>query len=95
MPLNPEMFEKTDYLPPFQAEYSNIRGYGSLRVYTVNQNKVSVAIHPYSRLQPLTMPFGTHLPTNGTPEYISANPQTAIAWATNIVQPSSFPPFTS
>jgi hypothetical protein len=94
MSLNPELFEKTDYLPTFKAQYSHIRGYGNIRVYDVNQNKVTVAIHPYSRLQPLTMPFGTHLPPGSTPEYLAANPQSTLAWATNVQQPASYPPFT-
>jgi hypothetical protein len=82
--LNSQMFESTTYLPPFKQEYSHTRGYGNIRVYNVDNQKVSVAIHPYSRLQPLTQPFGAHLPVNSTPEYLASNPETTIAWAHNM-----------
>jgi hypothetical protein len=95
MSLNTELFEKTDYFPPTKTQYSHIRGYGNLRMYTVNNNQVTVAIHPYSRIQPLTAPFGSHLPVNSTPEYLASNPQTGLAWAINVQQSATFPPFSN
>lgn len=86
MSLSSEIFEQVDYLPPFKAQYSHIRGYGAIRTYKVEGDKVSVGINPYSRLQPLTQPFGSHLPPNGTSEYLAANPQTTLAWAKNYTQ---------
>jgi hypothetical protein len=59
------------------------RGYGNIVVHSVNgDNTVSTSINRFSRIEPLQLPFGNHLPpvVEGS-TYQMFNPQTTIAWA--------------
>ena len=53
------------------------RGYGNIVVHTLNSDgTLTTAMSPWNRLQPMTEPFGNHLP----PDSNQFNPQTNIAW---------------
>jgi hypothetical protein len=61
------------------------RGYGNIVVHEVRgDNSVSTNITKFNRIEPLTGPFGEHLPPvnpNGTDKYQMFNAETTIAWS--------------
>lgn len=59
------------------------RGYGNILIHEVSgTNNVSTHISKFNRIEPLTVPFGEHLPPQeGTDTYKMFNPETTIAWA--------------
>ena len=61
--------------------YSNLRENGVLHMSKVNAEGVSTTKSEYNRLQPLKLPFGTHLPPTADREVIERNGQVTIAWA--------------
>jgi hypothetical protein len=69
---------------PYTTQSINYnRGYGNIVIHQVRgDNTVTTNITPYSRIDPLQLPFGTHLPTSTDTSYTMANPETTIAWAT-------------
>ena len=70
-------------LPYTNQKITYHRGYGNILVHEVKgDNSVSTNITKFNRIEPLQMPFGTHLPPKieGN-NYEMSNPQTTIAWA--------------
>jgi hypothetical protein len=69
---------------PYTTQKINYnRGYGNIVIHEVKgNNSVTTNITKYNRIDPLQMPFATHLPTptNGN-GYQMFNPETTIAWA--------------
>ena len=69
---------------PYTTQTINYnRGYGNIVIHEVKANNaISTNITKFNRIEPLSLPFGTHLPiaiTNS--KYEMFNPQTNIAWA--------------
>ena len=56
------------------------RGYGNILTSVVTKNNVKSEISDFNRLQPLTAPFGTHLPPTADPVFVLKNPETVIGW---------------
>lgn len=67
-------------IPSTSYKFFNIRGYGNIHAYTINDSKLSVTSKPYNKLEPLQAPFGSHLPKKAEQKYLDANPQITIAW---------------
>jgi hypothetical protein len=71
---------------PFTTQKLNYhRGYGNIVVHDVDgKNNVTTHISKFNRIEPLTAPFGEHLPpARGPNPYQMFNSETSIAWATN------------
>jgi hypothetical protein len=69
---------------PYTTQKINYnRGYGNIVIHEVKgDNSVTTNIIKYNRIDPLQMPFGTHVPSvvaGGT--YQMFSPETTIAWA--------------
>lgn len=58
------------------------RGYGTIEANLITQNKWATELQKYNRLQPLTNPFGNHLPQTADGVF-QLDPQTSIAWDNN------------
>ena len=56
------------------------RGYGNILTSVITKNNVKSEISDFNRLQPLTAPFGTHLPPTSDPVFVLKNPETVIGW---------------
>ena len=78
--MNLDQFEKVDYLPPTQFQYTNIRGYGGIHLYNVTKTTLDVTSQPYNRLENLQQPFGQHHPEHAQKKYNKAIGQSTIAW---------------
>jgi hypothetical protein len=69
---------------PYTTQKINYnRGYGNIVIHEVKgDNSVNTNITKYNRIDPLQMPFASHLP-NAIPgnAYQMFNPETTIAWA--------------
>ncbi len=55
------------------------RGYGVIEANLLAQNKWATELQKYNRLQPLTTPFGNHLPQTADGVF-QFEPQTNLAW---------------
>lgn len=55
------------------------RGYGTIEANLLAQNKWATELQKYNRLQPLTTPFGNHMPQTADGVF-QLDPQTNIAW---------------
>lgn len=64
------------------------RGYGAIEANLLAQNKWSTELQKYNRLQPLTTPFGNHIPSTGDGVF-QLDPQTPIAWDNNQPMPQA------
>jgi hypothetical protein len=73
-------YAQVDFENEFQKNrgWSNRRGYGTMVIAKYDGNKIYKDIHLQNRIQPLTTPFGNHLPP--MVENQQLNPQTNIAW---------------
>lgn len=58
--------------------FSNRRGYGLLKMTTYNGKQLVNDSYPQNRLQPLTTPFGNHMPPNS--KGLQLESQTTQAW---------------
>jgi hypothetical protein len=69
---------------PYTTQKINYhRGYGNIVIHDVRgDNTVSTNITKFNRIDPLTMPFGEHVPkiVEGS-KYQMSSPETTIAWA--------------
>jgi hypothetical protein len=69
---------------PYTTQKINYhRGYGNIVIHEVKgDNSVSTNITKFNRIDPLQLPFATHLPSavEGN-TYQMSNPETTIAWA--------------
>lgn len=70
-------------LPYTTQKITYHRGYGNIVVHDVKgDNTVSTTITPFNRIDPLQLPFGTHLPPKvANSNYEMTNPQMTLAWA--------------
>ena len=70
-------------LPYTTQKITYHRGYGNILVHEVKgDNSVTTNITKYNRIDPLQMPFATHLPNTASGNgYQMFNPETTIAWA--------------
>ena len=71
---------KVDFQTTNVRGYSNLRGHGVLNVSKVRDNGVSTTKNNYNLLQPLTKPYGNHLPPTTNKELDDRNSQTTLAW---------------
>jgi hypothetical protein len=70
-------------LPYTTQKITYHRGYGNIVVHDVNgDNTVSTSITRFNRIEPLQLPFGSHLPPRvADSTYEMFNSQTTNAWA--------------
>ena len=70
-------------LPYTTQKITYHRGYGNIVVHEVRgDNSVSTKITKFNRIDPLQMPFGTHLPKpSSSGNFEMSTPETTIAWA--------------
>jgi hypothetical protein len=70
-------------LPYTSQKITYHRGYGNIVVHEVKgDNTVTTNISQYNRIDPLTMPFGLHVPGPiQSNSYTMYSPETTIAWA--------------
>ena len=71
---------------PYTTQKINYnRGYGNIVIHEVKgDNSVTTNIVKYNRIDPLQMPFASHLPAPNSltgEKYQMFNPETTIAWA--------------
>lgn len=55
------------------------RGYGTVEANLLTQNKWATELQKYNRLQPLTTPFGGHMPQTAAGVF-QLDPQSSLAW---------------
>jgi len=71
-------------LPYTTQKINYSRGYGNIVIHDVRgDNSVTTNITKFNRIDPLTMPFGEHLPqvANSNSNYKMSNTETTIAWS--------------
>ena len=69
---------------PYTTQKINYhRGYGNIVIHDVyGDNSVTTNITKFNRIEPLTMPFGEHVPkTIEGKTFHMSNSETTIAWA--------------
>lgn len=74
---NYEKYENVNYKST--VEFTHIRGYASIINYKMFNNQRQITGHDYNLLEPLTLPFGNHLPIEQL-NMTDKNPQTMLAW---------------
>ncbi len=74
---NYDMYERVNYSSSVQ--FSHVRGYASIINYSLENNRSHITKHNYNLLEPLTYPYGNHLPLD-TANNSDKNPQMTLAW---------------
>lgn len=80
--MNTGKYASVGDLPFTGQKISYHRGYGNIVIHDIkNDNNISTNITKFNRIEPLTMPFGMHLPKNDNANEM-LNPETTLAWTT-------------
>ena len=79
------LYAKVDFETKNNHGWSNVRGYGVLQISKPENMKIVNDKHMYNRIQPLTTPYANHYPPQEKQDMVlQLNPQTNLAWATNV-----------